>query len=181
MQHTVSALLPLGMWVIWVPCLVGSQTQQWKQSLWLLWNRPAFGRGICQSLPGANSQAGSRHREEVPLQDPEGLFQVESALILSGWHRAHCLALRGLFPLKPPVNAKVKFLALFLPLGICTSDDPFRASFGTKSWCYKSTFKVDVCIFMAQSPQTCICSPGCWLNCVLIFTLWPTPIRPISR
>lgn len=83
------------------------------------------------------------------------------AMILWRWHRANCLALRGPSLLKPLFNTKVKLLGLFLSVGHCSSDDTFQASFGTKSRWFQSTFKVNVCIFMAKRP------PRLWLFGIL--------------
>lgn len=48
---------------------------------------------------------------------------------------------------------EVQYLTQLLLAGHHTLDDAFQASFGTKLKWFKSTFKVNVCIFMAKGPN----------------------------
>jgi len=113
---------------------------------------------VFPTCPGGNAQAGIFALWGGWSIRPWKSFDM----ILWRWHRANCLALRGTSLLKPLFNTKAKLLGLFLSVGHCSSDDTFQASFGTKSRWFKSTFQVNICIFMAKRP------PHLWLFDILL-------------
>ena len=162
--------------------------QPWAQSLGSPWNKTDPPQGDPMTLAWVGSifptWRGGNVQAEIFTLWEGWIIRPWKSFAMIWWRQqwANCLALRGPYLLEPLFDTKVKLLGLFLSSGHCTLDDTFQASFGTKSRWFKSTFKVNVCILMAKSPHACdyLIFCCCWLNCALIFTAVPTPIRLVT-